>query len=243
MVHVNYGWKAKIGLIYMAASEIMEPEFYALAPEGVVTLTTRIHFESMTAQTIKDMLSSDELEHCTQLLALADCGVILFGGTSCSFLGGPQWEEGLLKRMERMSGGIRVINTAQSSVQALRAVKAKNIVFAAPYTADINEAGVDYFTRQGFNVVKDKGLGMTVEREIATLPLADVYRLARDTDSPEADAVFISCTGMPTIPIIEELETDLQKPVISAVQASMWYALRVLGIHDSVPGTGSLFAT
>jgi len=239
---VNYAWRGKIGLIYMAASEVMEPEFYAMAPEGVVTLTTRIHFASMTAQTIRDMLSSDELEHCTQLLALAECGVILFGGTSCSFLGGPEWERSLLGRMKKMSGGITVINTAQASVNALRAVKAKNIVFAAPYTADINEAGVDYFTKQGFNVVRDKGLGMTVEREVARLPLEDVYRLARDTDSPDADAVFISCTGMRTIPIIETLEADLKKPVVSAVQASMWYALKVLGINDFVPGTGSLFA-
>lgn len=242
MFHVNYGWKAKIGLIYMAASEVMEPEFYAMAPEGVITLTTRIHFASMTAQTIRDMLSSDELEHCTQLLALAQCDVILFGGTSCSFLGGPKWEKRLLGRMEVMSGGITVTNTSQACVNALKAVNAKNIVFAAPYTADINEAGVDYFTKQGFNVVRDKGLGMAVEREIATLPLADVYRLARDTDSPDADAVFISCTGMRTIPIIETLEADLKKPVISAVQASMWYALKVLGINDFVPGTGSLFA-
>lgn len=60
--------------------------------------------------------------------------------------------------------------------------------------------------------------------------------------SPDADAVFISCTGMRTIPIIETLEADLKKPVISAVQASMWYALKVLGINDLVPGTGSLFA-
>jgi maleate isomerase len=241
VLHVSYGWRGKIGLIYMAPSEVMEPEFYAMSPEGVVTLTTRIHFTTMTAQTIRDMLTSDELEHCTQLLALADCGVILFGGTSCSFLGGPEWEKGLLKRMEEMSGGIPVINTAQSSVHALRAVGAKNIVFATPYTSDINQAGVNYFTQQGFNVVREKGLGITEERELAAVSLGDVYRLVRETDSPDADTVFISCTAMRTIPIIDVLETDLKKPVISAIQASMWYALQVLGIHDFVPGTGSLF--
>jgi maleate isomerase len=241
VIHVSYGWRGKIGLIYMAPSEVMEPEFYAMSPEGVVTLTTRIHFTTMTAQTIRDMLSSDELEHCTQLLALAECGVILFGGTSCSFLGGPEWEKGLLKRMEEMSGGIPVINTAQSSVQALRAVGAKSIVFAAPYTADINEAGVGYFGKQGFGVVGDKGLGITEERVLANMSLGDVYRLARDADSPDAEAVFLSCTAMRTVPIIEMLETDLKKPVVSAIQASMWYALKVLGIHDYVPGSGSLF--
>lgn len=232
MYKVNYGWRAKIGLIYMAAGEVMEPEFYAMAPEGVITLTTRIHFESMTAETIKNMLSSNDLEDCTQLLALAQCDVILFGGTSCSFLGGPKWEKKILERMSAVSQGISVINTSQASVKALKSVGAKNIVFAGPYTNDIIEAGSNYFNELGFKVIGKKGLGLEVEHDIATLPLSDVYKLAKDSNHPDADAIYLSCTGMRTIPILEELESDLGKPVISAVQASMWYALKIAGVND-----------
>jgi maleate isomerase len=231
MYRVNYGWRAKIGLIYMAAGEVMEPEFFAIAPEGVVTLTTRIHFESMTAETIRNMLVSDDLERCTRLLSFAKCNVILFGGTSCSFLGGLKWEEKILDRMRNASNGIEVINTSQASVKALKAVNAKKIIFAGPYTNDIIEAGVNYFSKSGFNVIGSKGLGLEVEHEIATLPLSDVYSLAKESDHPGADAVYLSCTGMRTIPILEELEADLGKPVISAVQASMWYALKVVGVE------------
>lgn len=231
MYGVNYGWRAKIGLIYMAAGEVMEPEFYAMAPEGVVTLTTRIHFDSLTAETIRNMLSSNELEKCTELLALAQCDVILFGGTSCSFLGGPDWEDKILERMKGASMGIKVINTSQASVKALQSVDAKNIVFAGPYTSDIIKAGTDYFNKMGFNVIRSKGLGLEVEHEIAILPFSEVYDLAKESDHPDADAVYLSCTGMRTIPILEELESDLGKPVISAVQASMWYALKVAGIN------------
>jgi maleate isomerase len=238
---VNYGWKGKVGLIYMSSSEVMEPEFYAMSPEGVCTLTTRIDLPKMTPQGIKDMLSSKQLEECTQLLAHARCDVILFGGTSCSFLGGPEWEKTLLKRMKTMAGGITVINTSQSSVEALRAVNAKRIVIATPYIDEINEPAVDYFTKQGFDVLECKGLGYDDDHEIAALPLEVVYRLVRETDVSEANVVFISCTNLKTAPIIETLETDLKKPVISAIQASLWYALKVMGINDFVSGTGSLF--
>ncbi|MFC1804008.1 Asp/Glu racemase, partial [Thermoproteota archaeon] len=195
----------------------------------------------MTPQGIRDMLSSKQLENCTQLLSHAKVGVILFGGTSCSFLGGPEWEKGLLKRMKTMAGGITVINTSQSSVKALKAVKAKKIVIATPYTKEINIAVVDYFTKQGFIVLKDTALGFDDDYEIAATKLEDVYRLVRETDLTEADAVFISCTNLKTVPILESLETDLKKPVVSAIQASMWYALKVLDINDYVPGSGSLF--
>jgi len=256
MVNVNYGSKAKIGLIYMSSSEVMEPEFYAMSPEGVCTLTTRINLPKMTPQGIIDMLSSEQLENCTQLfdmlsseqlenctqlLAHAKADVILFGGTSCSFLGGPEWEKGLLERMKAMAGGITVINTSQSSVEALKAVNAKNIVIATPYTKEINAAAIDYFTQQGFGVLQDTALGFDDDHEIAAISLEDVYQQVRNTDLPDADAVFISCTNLRTLPIIEDLETDLKKPVISAIQASLWYALKVLGIHEYVPGTGSLF--
>ena len=61
-------------------------------------------------------------------------------------------------------------------------------------------------------------------------------------DVPEADAVLILCTGVRSVPIIEMLEKDLKKPVISAIQASMWYSLKTLGIDtNEVKGFGSLF--
>ena len=225
----------------MSSSEVMEPEFYALSPEGVCTLTTRINLPKVTPQGLRDMSNSKQLENCTQLLAHAKVGVILYGCTSGSFLEGPEWEKGLLKRMKTMAGGITVINTSQSSVKALEAVKAKKIVIATPYTKEINTAAVDYYTKQGFIVLNDTALGFDDDHEIAATKLEDVYRLVRETDLPEADAVFISCTNLKTVPILESLETDLKKPVVSAIQASMWYALKVLGINDYVPGSGSLF--
>ena len=69
-----------------------------------------------------------------------------------------------------------------------------------------------------------------------------IYELAKSVDVPEADAVLILCTGVRSVPIIEMLEKDLKKPVISAIQASMWYSLKTLGIDtNEVKGFGSLF--
>jgi maleate isomerase len=225
----------------MASSEIMEPEMYAMAPDGVVTLTTRINLPKMDAQGIIDMLSNKQLENCTQLLAASKVDVIIFGGTSCSFLGGPPWEKKLLERMKAMSGGITCLNTSQSSTMALRAVDAKKIVIATPYKKDLNVRAADYFTKQGFKILNDTALGFDDDHEIAAITLDTVYRQVKETDVPDADAVFISCTNLKTLPLLETLEADLKKPVISAIQASMWYPLKVMGIHDFVPGTGSLF--
>ena len=66
------------------------------------------------------------------------------------------------------------------------------------------------------------------------------YRLGRAVDKPNADAIFLSGLGMPTITILDTLERDLGKPVISAASAMMWHALRLTGVRQAVPGYGRL---
>jgi len=66
------------------------------------------------------------------------------------------------------------------------------------------------------------------------------YRLARLVDRPEAEAVFLSGTGMPTLPVLEALEQDLGKPVLSSASAMMWHALRSCGVRQPISGYGRL---
>ena len=81
-----------------------------------------------------------------------------------------------------------------------------------------------------------------VGREFGTVPASEAYRLACRADGPGADGVFIACTALPTLPIIEHLEEDLAKPVITANQATMWAALRLSGVATtSMGGRGSLY--
>ena len=66
------------------------------------------------------------------------------------------------------------------------------------------------------------------------------YRLARMVDRKDAEAVFLSGTGMPSLPVLAMLEQDLGKPVISSASAMMWQALRLAGIKQPVQGYGRL---
>jgi maleate cis-trans isomerase len=66
------------------------------------------------------------------------------------------------------------------------------------------------------------------------------YGLARQVDVPQAQAVFLSGVGMPTLATLEKMERDLGKPVVSAAAAMMWNALRVAGVSEPVKGFGRL---
>jgi len=67
------------------------------------------------------------------------------------------------------------------------------------------------------------------------------YQMAREAFRESAEAVLISATNFRTLSVIEELERDLDRPVVTINQAILWSALRRLGIVTPIPGLGRLF--
>ena len=98
--------------------------------------------------------------------------------------------------------------------------------------------GKAHLEAHGFEVVSFDNLrGVT---NIYDETAERAYRLARSIDSAEAQAVFLTGTGLPTLPVLQALEEDLGKPVISSASAMMWHALRLAGVREIIPGYGRL---
>ena len=110
---------------------------------------------------------------------------------------------------------------------ALRHLDIKRIATATPYTADITAGLSSYLAEAGVDVIAAAGLGLT--SDIWTVPYDVTAELVRDTDRPDAEAVFISCTNLPTYDVIAPLEAELGKPVLTANQVTMWSALSAIG--------------
>ena len=77
---------------------------------------------------------------------------------------------------------------------------------------------------------------------IGQIPVESAYRLARFVDRPDADAIFLSCTNLATLGVIEAIEQELGKPVVTSNQATFWACLRVLGIGLPISGYGRLLS-
>lgn len=236
------GWRARIGLIYMHSSIVMEPEFVAMAPQGVSIHSTRIVLPKVDVEGLTELGESAEIERCTELLRAAPLNVIIFGGTSASFIKGLRWDQAIIDRMSQSSRGLPVTTTSTASLNALRRVGAQRIAIATPYIDEVSERAQVFFSDNGFEVVDWRGLGIDDDHSIGFTTVDVVYRLVKTLEHEKADAVFISCTNFQTIPIIELLEQELQKPVVSAIQASFWECLRLAGVEPAVVvGFGTLF--
>jgi len=131
-----------------------------------------------------------------------------------------------------------VITAFGSVARALERLGVRQVALGAPYSAETTLEGKAHLEAHGFQVVSFDNLkGVT---NIYDETAERAYGLARSVDVPEAQAVFLSGTGMPTLPVLEMLEQDLGKPVISSNAAMIWHALRCAGVRQKIAGYGRL---
>jgi maleate isomerase len=176
-------------------------------------------------------------------LELADAGAaaIAFACTSASLLLGPGFDRELSSRL-RSATGVHATTTATAVVEALSHLSARRISVGTPYDAEITERERAFLEAAGFEVRAIEGLGLELDRDIGALAFEDVGRLARRVHRANADAVFLSCTNLPALPILGALEEELGCPVVSSNAATIWHSLRLLGTSARATGLGTLLA-
>lgn len=109
-----------------------------------------------------------------------------------------------------------------------------------PYPQAVNEKEMAFFADLGFNPIRLESLLEGNSYNIPLIPQGDTYEMAKVSDRPEAEGLFISCTNLAMSGIIERLEQDLGKPVVTSNQAIMRYGLRSMGVDDIVHNAGKL---
>jgi len=159
--------------------------------------------------------------------------VTAYACTSGSFVGGLAGEAALVAAMKE-AGAPAAVTTSGALLTALRHLGINRLATATPYTADLTAGLTGYLREAGIDVVAAAGLGLT--SEIWTVPYDVTAQLVRDTDRADAEAVFISCTNLPTYDVIARLEAELGKPVLTANQVTMWSSLTMAGRKAVGPG-------
>ena len=240
-----FGWRARIGILVPIINVVAEPEMYRMAPDGVTIHASRIYLPKEGLDFSQEGVESNwkyltqSVEKAAESFLDTVIDVIAYTCTSGTFYGGPNFNKELVKKIKKISG-IPTTTTSTALLEAIKLLKIKKIAVATPYVEKTNQKLKIFLEGNGVEVINIKGLGYTTGESMVNAPQNIVYHLAKGVDKPEANSVFIACTGFPTIDIIEKLEADLGKPVITANQVTFWNALRIANIHDSIDGYGVL---
>ena len=106
----------------------------------------------------------------------------------------------------------------------------------------MNDEIIVYFSSQGFDIVANTYLDIAADYDIGKVDQDFLFETLSKMEITDADVLFISCTALPVLDIIEKLEKKLNKPVLSSNQALIWDALEKIGKNNDIQGFGKLFS-
>jgi len=232
----------RLGALVPGTNTTVEPEMYKMAPEGVT-----VHFERLF---ISRQISSplEGLEQLTQDAPRAarafaviepKLKVIAFACNSASFHKGAEFENELVQSIEA-AAGVPSISTSGAAIQALKELGLNKLCMISPYTDYQHERGREFLVANGFEVVASKGLGVPILEHPELLPETARELAIATCRGVNCDGVYSCCTAFRTIEILEEVERELGKPMVSANQATMWLMLKKAGVKGPISGFGTL---
>lgn len=229
--------RGKIGFVLLATEQTIEDDMFSLRPEGV-----GIHFarapipDSITVQSLARQVD-DLASAAATLLPDGSLDVICYACTSGSLVIG---EDRVHDELRKGAPGAKATSLIAGVLKALQAVGAKRVAVATPYLDDINQREAEYMSAAGFEISDIRGLNLEKDSDMILLKPDFIAEFAKSVDTPDADALFISCGALRSIDIVDALEQRIGKPVICSNQAMMWDCLRLAGIHDKIEGYGTL---
>lgn len=239
----GFGARARIGLVVLETDQTIEAEARQLNLEGVDFYHARIPMEPVvTPQTLTDM--HERIPVAAGLLPRAfDFDAIGYACTSAATLIG---DDGVAAAIQQAHPGMACSNPIAAAVAAFHALDAKRIAVVTPYTADVTRPIAEHFDAAGLTVcalgsfceASDLVVARISEQSVAN----GVRQIVAQADGDGGcDAVFVSCTSLRAFGVIDALERELGRPVVSSNLALLWHLLRMTGVEDAVPGLGSLF--
>lgn len=229
----------RIGLLVPNMNTIMEGDFHRMAPERIKVHTSRIAWKKPeNSVSALNELRENSIRAAVDVAA-AKVDVIVFGCTGGSVLGGASGEQEIVERISAETG-VPTVTTAMATLSGLREMQIDRVSVASPFSAEMDQALKRFLEEGGIQTVNLKSFQQKDVSEYDRYSPEILAELGRTADIPDAQGVFFTCNQIRAVEIIDTLEKQLGKPVITSVQASLWLALRTMKVRAPVAGYGDL---
>jgi maleate cis-trans isomerase len=233
-----YGWRGRIGLLVPSINTTMETEFWRIAPEGVSVHSARIAGgRHGTPEELRSMENASK--KAAEEVAMVEPDVVVYGCTSGSFFEGPEWNKKISEQLSAITKA-PTVTTAGGMAACLTAGGHRKVDVVTPYVELTNERLKQFLKAHGIDVARLGTFDMLDMFDHAKVQPEEIYAKVKEITTPEAEAVFIACTQLRALEVLDLLERDLGKPVYSAVQASAWQAYEAMGVDPRITKCGSL---
>ncbi|MDE0242334.1 MAG: arylmalonate decarboxylase [bacterium] len=228
--------RGRLGFILLDTEETADDDIRAMVPWDVGVFITRVRLaDPVTVQNLTAV--AGDLGDAARLLP-ERLDAIAYVCTSGSIAAGEAAVERAIRSAQPETSPLALVTCV---VDAMRHLGIARVAVGTPYLDEVNRMEAAFLEDRGFDVSSMRGLGIARGRDMTRVEPRDIVRLALDVCTSNCDGIFLSCTALRAVEVIETIEDETGKPVVTSNQALVWRMLRQIGIHDSTSGPGRLF--
>jgi maleate isomerase len=230
----------RIGLITLGSDFRIEKDFNnVIYGKDIDLYVNRIHcYNPLTNESLAKM-ADDITEVTKDILPDQKIDCVAYGCTSGTVAAG---YDTIKSKINLAKPDAKVTTPITSTIKALRALDIKKISIFTPYTKTINESVVSYFEKENITINSLAYFDIDSDLDIGKVDQNYLFQVLSKIDLKDSDALFVSCTALPVLSIIDKLEKKLNKIVLSSNQTLIWETLNVIGNKEPVVGFGKIFA-
>ena len=229
----------RIGLITLASDFRIEKDFSNVIYGKEIDLyCNRIHcYNPLTNETLKKM--ADDITDVTKdILPDQKLDCVAYGCTSGTIAVG---YSSIYEKVNIAKPNTKVTTPITAAIKALKKLNINKISVFTPYTDEINQSVVEYFKKENINIISLSYFDIASDLDIGKVDPDYLFEVLSKIDLSESDALFVSCTALPVLSLIDKLEKKLSKTVLSSNQTLIWDTLRETNYNKSIDGFGQLF--
>ena len=223
----------------MATDFRIEKDFMSIIKnQSIDFFVNRIHcYFPLTSENLKKM-SNSITEISDDILPNEKLDCVVYGCTSGTIASG---YSSIKKKINLAKPEAKVTTPSTAAINALKKLGLKRISIFTPYSKALNDEVIDYFKKENFEITTNSYFDISNDLDIGKVDENYLYETLCEMDLGEAEALFISCTALPALSIIDKLEKKLNKIVLSSNQVLIWDTLQSIGKRDRIEGFGRLF--
>ena len=228
----------KVGLLALSTDLTIESDFQSICQKLPLDLfVNRIHNENpLTKENLLKM--HEQIESVTEkILPGQKINTVAYGCTSGTIAIG---EDKVKEKVQLAKPDCYVTTPITSAIKAFKKMNLKKIALFTPYPESVNKTVLEYFNRKNINIVSFGTFNIDLDEDIASVDPKHLLETLIKLDINDADALFISCTALPVLEILEEVEKKINKIVLSSNQTLIWDTLRSVGYKTPIQGYGKL---
>jgi maleate isomerase len=210
----------------------MAPEMAALCPRFAPMAVARVKRPARTLTHDDLPAYADATLAAVEPFLAAPFDLVFYGCTAAGFLAGPDGNAAMVDKL-RVATAATVVSTAGAMADVLHDADVGAAAIVTPYLPPVNEGLRAYLATSGIRVETLDSFLCATTAELGRITAQQVHDLAVRTVTPASEALFIACSQLPTIGILDDLRARLRIPVWSSIAATAWAGARALAAAPS----------